>query len=37
MGDRGLVYEVNTLFGCVDDLHTREILQVVYVGDSPIT
>ena len=37
MGDSVSAYQVGSLFGYANDLHTRGILQVVYAGDCPVT
>ena len=37
VGDSGPAYKVGTLFGYADDLHSGGILQVIYMGDSPVT
>ena len=37
MGDSGLAYKVDTLFGCAEDLHSGGILQVVGTKYCPVT
>ena len=37
VGDSGLAHQVSTFSGCADDLRTGEILQVVHMGDRPIS
>ena len=37
MGDSGPAYQVGTLFGSANDLHTGGILQVVYTRDCSVT
>ena len=37
MGYYGLAHQVGTLFGFADDLHSRGILQIIYMRDSPVT
>ena len=37
MGDRGPAHKVGTPFGSEDDLHSGGILQVIHMGDFPIT
>ena len=36
MGDRGLAHKVNTLSSHIDDLHSGEILQIIYMRDYPV-
>ena len=36
MGDSRPTHQVSTFFGCVDDLHTRGIVQVVHTRDRPM-
>ena len=36
MGYSGLTHQVGTFSGPADNLHTRGILQVVYIGDSTV-
>ena len=37
MGDRGSAHHVSTLSGCVDDLHSLGILQIIYTRDRLVT
>ena len=37
MGDSGPAYQVSTLFGSANDLHTGGILQVLYTRDCLVT
>ena len=37
MGDSGSTYQIGTLFGGADELHSGRILQVVYTRDCLIT
>ena len=37
MGDRVPALKVDTLFGCVDDLHSGGIIHVIHTRDCPVT
>ena len=37
MGDSGSAHQVGTFSSCVEEIHTRGILQVIHMRDRPVT